>query len=209
MKNSIIRHFTFLLVFILSPHLYAINNTDFLQEPEHLFWFDISDLPTIKLTFTEEQWSALLTSTQDSRPEVSANLTYYKNSNEFLLNNIGVKVSGNTSFKLPQDTNGNFVQANFTLDFDEFVDDQELSGIGKLKLKRFKDDATFVREPLSNQIMHNSNIWTAHSSTYARLEITVGNRSNAYFGMYRMNESVNRKTYVDKRFGPNNNGGFL
>lgn len=209
MKHSVFRRFTLLLVLMLTPHLHAINDTSFLEEPEHLFWFDIADLPTLKLTFSEDQWSALLTSTQDVRPEVSANLTYYKNASEFHLDNIAVKVSGNTSFKLPQNSDGNFVQANFTLDFDEFVDDQELSGIGKLKLKRFKDDSTFVHEPLSNQIMHNFGVWTVHSSTYARLEITVGNRANAYFGMYRMNESVNRKTYLDKRFGPDNSEGFL
>ncbi|WP_369433918.1 CotH kinase family protein [Psychromonas sp. MME1] len=57
--------------------------------------------------------------------------------------------------------------------------------------------------------MHNFNVWTAHSSTYARLDITVGNRASVYFGVYRMNESVNRKEYLDKRFGPDNDSGFL
>ena len=31
----------------------AINNTDFLNDAEHQFWFDINDVPTIELVFDE------------------------------------------------------------------------------------------------------------------------------------------------------------
>ncbi|TAA45208.1 CotH kinase family protein [Corallincola spongiicola] len=194
---------------LLSFTSQALNDTSYLNDADHQFWFELNDLPTVKLHFTEEQWRLLLTSTSSDREEVSGDLTYVKDGIEYPLNNLGIKVSGNTSFVLPEDHNGNYVQANFTLDFDEFVDDQTLRGITKLKLKRFKDDSSYVREPLSNQIMHNFGVWTAHSSTYARLVISIGDRADAYFGIYRMNESVNRKEYLDKRFGPDNDGGFL
>jgi hypothetical protein len=189
--------------------LFAINDTNFLQDAEHLFWHDQNDLPTLKLTFSQSSWDLLLTSSSDDREEVSSDMTFIKGGQEYKLFNIGVKLSGNTSFTLPQNQNGSFVQASFTLDFDEFVDDQVLSGISALKLKRFNSDSTFVHEPLSNHIMQNFNVWTAHSSSHVRLEIKIADSDEHYFGMYRMNESVNRHEYIDKRFGSENNGGFL
>lgn len=191
------------------PPLMAIEDTSFLQDPEHLFWHDINDLPTIRMHFDEEQWALLLTSQRNDREEVSATFTYIKQGQEYVLENIGVKLSGNTSWTLPETSSDAFIQANYTLDFDEFVDDQTLSGISAMKLKRFKDDSTFVHEPLSNQIMHNFGIFTVHSSTYVRLELSVGERGEQYVGMYRLNESVNRHEYLDKRFGTDNDGGFL
>jgi predicted secreted protein len=187
----------------------ALENTDFLQNPDHLFWHDNQDLPTIKMHFEEAEWARLLTSTSRDREEVSATFIFVKQGIEYQLDNIGVKLSGNTSFTLPESDQDTFIQANYTLDFDEFVDDQALSGISALKLKRFKDDSTFVHEPLSTQIMHNFDIWTAHSSNYVRLEISVGQRGSNYVGVYRLNESVNRHEYIDKRFTSDNDDGYL
>jgi spore coat protein CotH len=187
----------------------AAQNTAFLQDPDHQFWFSIDNLPTIQLNFSTPQWELLLTSTSSDREEVMGDFTFTHGGVEYPLLNIGIKLSGNTSFRLPKTASDPFVQANFTLDFDEFVDDQELKGIAALKLKRFNSDSTFVHEPLSNQIMHNFDLWTAHSSTYVRLILKVGDSDAEYFGVYRMNESVNRHEYIDKRFGTDNDGGFL
>lgn len=209
MVSNIYLRFIFLLTLVSSTAAHAIQNTDFLANEDHNFWYDIHTLPTITLDFSEEQWARLNTSTQNNREEVTAQFTYRLNNQDHNLKSIGVKLSGNTSFTLPETETGHYIQANFTLDFDEFVDDQSLRGISALKLKRFKDDSTFVHEPLSNQIMHNFNLWTAHSSSYTRLVLKIGDREHAYFGIYRMNESVNRYEYLDKRFGSNNNGGFL
>lgn len=203
---------SFLLTLTLgltSQALLAINDTSFLQDPEHQFWHDINDLPTLRLTFSQQSWDLLLTSSFDDREEVSTDMIYIKGGQEYELFNIGVKLSGNTSFTLPVSQSGGFVQASFTLDFDEFVDDQVLSGVSALKLKRFNSDSTFVHEPLANQIMHNFDVWTAHSSTHVRLEIQIADSDIHYFGMYRANESVNRHEYIDKRFGTENDGGFL
>jgi hypothetical protein len=109
-----------------SQPLFAINDTSFLQDPEHQFWHDINDLPTLRLTFSQQSWDVLLTSSFDDREEVSTDMTYIKGGQEYELFNIGVKLSGNTSFTLPVSQNGGFVQASFTLDFDEFVDVQVL-----------------------------------------------------------------------------------
>lgn len=201
--------FIVMLATLISAPAKAINDNSHLQDPEHLFWHDNNDLPTIRLSFSQESWDLLLTSTKLEREEVSAEFSYFKNDQEYVLSNIGAKLSGNTSFTLPQREDGSFIQASFTLDFDEFVDDQVLSGVSALKLKRFNSDSTFVHEPLSNHIMQNFGVWTAHSSTHVRLEIQIDAGDIHYFGMYRANESVNRHEYLDKRFGKDNDGGAL
>ncbi|MFT4940121.1 MAG: spore coat protein H [Paraglaciecola sp.] len=207
--KSIARILIMLLLGLTTQALFAINDTSFLQDPQHQFWHDTDDLPTLRLTFSQDNWDLLLTSSFDDREEVSSDMTYIKGGQEYELFNIGAKLSGNTSFTLPVSQNGGFIQASFTLDFDEFVDDQILSGVSALKLKRFNSDSTFVHEPLANQIMHNFNVWTAHSSTHLKLEIKIADSDVHYFGIYRANESVNRHEYIDKRFGAENDGGFL
>ena len=76
----------------------AINNTDFLHDPEHQFWFDINDVPAIELVFDESEWRRMLFSTKEVRTEVSGTLIYTKNGQIHELENIGIKVSGNSSF---------------------------------------------------------------------------------------------------------------
>lgn len=187
----------------------ASQDTEFLTDEEHLFWFDIDSLTTLKLSFSEAAWQQLLQSQQRQRYEVSAFISYTKGTQTVGLSNIGVKIGGNTSFQLPESSNGDLQQAHFTMDFDEFVDDQTLKGLSSLKLKRFHADSTFVHEPLSNQIMHNFGVFTVHSSVYVKLELQIGEQAPQYWGMYRLNEHVNRKEFLTKRFGDNNDDGFL
>ena len=202
-------NFTFCLLVLLGSPSIASQNTDFLNDPDHQFWHDNNTLSAITLSLSNQSWEDLLSSSQSNRVEVPANMRFDNYGVEYSLSNIGVKLSGNTSFVLPINSNGDLVQANFTLDFDEFVDDQTLKGVSALKLKRFKDDTTFVHEPLSNQIMQNFGIFTAHSSSYVKVFIQIDVQSKQYIGVYRLNESVNRKEYIDKRFAINNDSGFL
>ena len=202
-------HYLLLLLNCFCVCANAVEDTSYLQDPDHQFWFGGQDLPTLRLTFSEQQWQQLLTSTQRDRVEVSADFSFTTFGQSYFLSTIGVKLGGNTSFTLPQTNSDPYIQANFTLDFDEFVDDQQLKGLTALKLKRFVSDSTFVHETLSNQIMQNFDLWTAHSSVYCKLEIEVGDGPPRYFGVYRLNESVNRQEYIDKRFGSDNDNGFL
>jgi hypothetical protein len=96
----------------------ATQNTEFLQDPNHQFWFSIDNLPTIQLNFPTAQWELLLTSTSSDREEVLGDFSFTQSDIEYSLANIGIKLSGNTSFRLPQTPSDPFVQANFTLDFD-------------------------------------------------------------------------------------------
>lgn len=197
-----------LLLLVMSPRATSQENTSYLSDPNHIFWHDNNTLSEITLNFDDAAWQTLLTSSQSNREEVSASMTYLNYGTEYSLSNIGVKLSGNTSFVLPINSAGNLAQANFTLDFDEFVDDQSLKGIAALKLKRYHNDPTFVRENLSNRIMQAFDIFTAHSSTPVKVYLQLAGQSKKYLGIYRLNESVNRHEYLDKRFA-GNDGGFL
>ncbi|MDO6718869.1 CotH kinase family protein [Psychrosphaera sp. 1_MG-2023] len=209
MTGKPLRHILACLLLLFSNVTIAVEDTSFLAQADHKYVFDINALPSITLTFSDDEWQSLLQSSREVPYEVPADFSFDKNGTVTQLTSVGVKLSGNTSFVLPDDGNGQYRQAHFSLDFDEFVDKQTFSKLSKLRLKRFHNDPTFVHEPLSNQIMHNFDLWTAHSSTYARLFIKVGAANTAYFGVYRMNESVNRKEYIDKRFGTDNDKGFL
>ncbi|MDG1922548.1 MAG: CotH kinase family protein [Glaciecola sp.] len=200
---------TVILFLSISPNAIAQQSTTYLDDASHQFWHDDSTLSAITISFSQAQWDLLLQSSANVRNEVSATMQYEHLGVTYTLDNIGVKLSGNTSFVLPINSNGNLIQANYTLDFDEFVDDQALQGIAALKLKRFKDDSTFVREPLSNRIMQNFGIFTVHSSTHVKVFLQIANQASVYTGIYRLNESVNRKEYIDKRFASDNDSGFL
>ncbi len=200
---------TAILILSVSHNAVAQQSTDFLEDASHQFWHDDNTLSAITISFSQSQWDLLLQSTASARNEVSATMQYVHLGVTYTLDNIGVKLSGNTSFVLPVNSSGNVIQANYTLDFDEFVDDQALQGIAALKLKRFKDDSTFVREPLSNRIMQNFGIFTAHSSSHVKVFLKIGDAAALYVGIYRLNESVNRKEYIDKRFASDNDSGFL
>jgi spore coat protein H len=200
---------TAILILSISPNVVAQQSTAYLDDASHQFWHDDSTLSAITIGFSQSQWDLLLQSSASVRNEVSATMQYEHLGVTYTLDNIGVKLSGNTSFVLPINSNGNLIQANYTLDFDEFVDDQALQGIAALKLKRFKDDSTFVREPLSNRIMQNFGIFTVHSSTHVKVFLKLGDAASVYTGIYRLNESVNRKEYIDKRFASDNDSGFL
>ena len=200
---------TAILISSVSYNALAQQSTAYLDDASHQFWHDDSTLSTITIGFSQSQWDLLLQSSSSVRNEVSATMQYEHLGVTYTLENIGVKLSGNTSFVLPINNNGNLIQANYTLDFDEFVDDQALQGIAALKLKRFKDDSTFVREPLSNRIMQHFGIFTVHSSTHVKVYLKIADQAAVYTGIYRLNESVNRKEYIDKRFASDNDSGFL
>lgn len=185
--------------------------------PDYQYVFDINSLPEITIEIAPDQWNVLLSSTRWVRPKAQVtSFTFSKNGVTETVNNIGVKVSGNTSFVNPEAakthcTNcADWVQANFNFDFKAFVSTQNFRGLTGLKLKRFRDDPSYVREVVANDLMQRFGIFTAHASTYARVNIHVtGDTKTAYFGVYRMNEDVNELEYLSNRFGVDNDGGEL
>ena len=83
----------------------------YLDDASHQFWYDDSTLSAITIRFSQPQWDLLLQSSASVRDEVSATMQYEHLGITYTLDNIGVKLSGNTSFVLPINSNGNLIQA--------------------------------------------------------------------------------------------------
>src|SRR6476620_2535120 len=164
--------------------------------------FDLTKVPQIELQFSLDQWNALL-SNYDLNPKnekkVVSRFTYKLNDDVVVLNNIGLKLRGNTSRRRPEGTQGqphnvsnpDWHHCHFALDFDKNVANQRFKGLAKLNLKWFKDDAAYAREIYSYDLFRRYGIWSAPRASYCRVTIKVeGDAIPANYGVYAMVESV-------------------
>ena len=183
--------------------------------------FNLKVVPEIKLKFTLTEWNKLL-QYYDLNPKnekkVSSDFTFTTNGRTVQLNNIGLKLRGNTSRRRPEGTNGqlhnalapDWHHAHFALDFSKFVDDQRFSGLNKLNLKWFKDDATYSREIYCYDLFRRFGCWTAPRASYCKLTIEVeGDATPAYFGVYEMLEAVDEDFLAKKSAQWGAGTGFL
>lgn len=172
--------------------------------------FRLTDLPEIQLTVPLKDWNALL-SNYDLNPlndkKVVAGFEFVLNGQKVKLDSIGVRLRGNTSRRRPEGVFGQTHNAvdpdwhhcHFGLDFSKFKDKQNFSGLDKLNLKWFKDDANYVREIYCYDLFRRYGVWTAPKASYCKVSIKVeGDASAAYFGVYEMIESID-EVFIAKR----------
>jgi len=172
--------------------------------------FDLKKVPSITLTFTLSEWNKLLTN-YDLNPKnekkVVSNFTYTAPGKTVQLNNIGLKLKGNTSRRRPEGDTGqlhdgfnpDWHHCHFALDFSKNIDNQRFKGLNKLNLKWCKDDATYVREVYSYDLFRRFGCWTSPKASFCKLTIMVeGDAQPAYYGVYVMLESVD-EDYIIKR----------
>lgn len=142
------------------------------------FIYSTKAVADINITITQEQWNKLL-SDYDQNPKneecVHADFKMEKAGVEWKIDDIGFRLRGNTSRVRPQLESGEFQQAHFKLDFEEFSEtDKKLSGCMKgINLKRFKDDPTYSREIYCYNYFRDCGIWTSPRASYAHLFITI------------------------------------
>jgi spore coat protein H len=172
--------------------------------------FDLNKVPSITLTFTVAEWNKLLTN-YDLNPQndkkVVSNFTFSTSGKAVQLNNIGLKLKGNTSRRRPEGDTGQLHNAfnpdwhhcHFSLDFSKNIGAQRFKGLNKLNLKWCKDDATYIREIYSYDLFRRFGCWTAPKASYCKLTVQVeGDAQPAYYGVYIMLESVD-EDYIAKR----------
>lgn len=194
-------------------HNSVFNNSDL------NYVFDLNALPEVRIDITVDQWNALLTNF-DANPknetEVKAAFKFNKNGVVDSLDEIGIRLRGNTSRKRPEGNNGemhnssnpDWHHAHFALKLDKYVKTNKFRGLKAINMKFFKDDVNYVREVYSYDLFRRFKVWTAPFSSYAKLTINViGDNTPAYFGIYEMIEPVDSE-YLVKRF-PTDNGGNL
>lgn len=153
-------------------------------------FYDLNTVQTIQITFAESNWDALLDAAEASDAYISAQSISI---NGTVLNNVGVKYKGNSSY------NPNQVKNPFHIELDTYVD-QNYQGYTDIKLSNVFADPSFVREALAYKMLRN--YMHAPLCNYTKLYI-----NGSYIGLYTNVESISKK-FVNNHFGSNNNAFF-
>ncbi|MDR1974055.1 MAG: CotH kinase family protein [Bacteroidales bacterium] len=172
--------------------------------------YDLSALPVVTLEISTSEWNNLLSYyDQNSHNEenIHADISFQKGADLYQLQDIGVRLRGNTSRRRPEGNTGeshnaqnpDYHHASFALNFKKYVKGQTLVENEKLNLKWFKDDAMYVRELYCYELFRRYGVWTAPMSSYCRLYIKIKeDEAPVYYGVYEMVEPID-KEYVKRR----------
>ncbi|NPV01395.1 MAG: hypothetical protein HPY53_08440 [Brevinematales bacterium] len=180
--------------------------------------FDLKSLPEIEIVIDAAEWDKLLdyySANKENEEYIAADFIFIKDGKKEVLMNVGFRVRGNTFSRVspeaaPVHTPGNtkWQQSHFRVDFNEFVKGQAFHKLKALNLKAFNGDPAFVREIYCFDLFHRFGVTAAPKSSYVCLSIFIkGDPSPAYFGIYRMNESIDT-TMMENRF-PDEPVGYL
>ncbi|HET7733773.1 MAG TPA: CotH kinase family protein, partial [Paludibacter sp.] len=174
--------------------------------------FDINSIPEITLEISTAEWNNLLSyfdQNPDNEEYTHTNFTFTKEGKYLSLNDVGLRIRGNTSRRRPEgnksevhnSTNAVWHHSSFALNFKKFVNGQNMAGSEKINLKWFKDDATYTREVYCYDLFERFGVWTAPQSSYCRLNIKIKEDSDtAYYGIYQLVEPID-KEYLKNRSG--------
>lgn len=174
------------------------------------YLFDDSQLPRLAISVSEEEWNRLL----EMYDKDAHNHSYVKCSQVILdrgdrtlkSENVGLRLRGQTSRRRPEGAAGQKHQsgkadwhhAHFGLNCRTYSDSGDFAGIRRINLKYSKEDPSYIREHFCFDLLSRYGIWTAPKSSWCRLYLYVGNDSPAYFGVYLMTESIDKR-YVKRR----------
>ena len=179
---------------------------EWIRTAEDYVWDDTTtSLPELHISVPLDEWNRLL-SLYDANPQttqyVMANLRYIGVDGEIYdINDIGLRLKGNTSRRRPEGGKGemhsaghtDWHHAHFGLHLRKYVKDEEhtIQGVRKLHLKWFKDDPMYVREMFCYDLFRRAGIWTGSRDVYCRLWLHVeGDAKEAYYGVYEMLEPI-------------------
>ena len=153
-------------------------------------FYDLNTIQTIKITFAESNWDALLDAAEPSDAYISAQSVSI---NGTVFPNVGAKYKGNSSYNASQ------VKNPWHLELDTYVD-QNYQGYTDIKLSNVIFDPSFVREALGYKIL--GNYMDVPLANYAKVYV-----NGSYIGLYTNVESISKK-FVDSRFGSKTNAFF-
>ncbi len=136
--------------------------------------FNMTYIHTIHITFPYPAF-------YDSLLNSKATDTYLKVDIQFnneTYTNVGIKAKGNSSFNNPSQ------KKSFKLDFNEFVQGQDIHGLKKLNFNNAFKDPSFMREKLSNDFLIDHDI-PAPRTTYCNVYL-----NNQLWGLYTIVEEI-------------------
>ena len=137
--------------------------------------YDIDNITTIEIYFSENNWNQLMIDNYDNEEYLLADSVVI---NGTMKDSVGVKYKGNSTFSENNDKN----PLNISIDY--IQENQDYQGYQTLKLSSGQKDPSFLREVLSYEIARK--YMEAPLSNYAKVSI-----NGSYHGMYSNSESVN------------------
>ena len=198
----------------------------YLPEPVKVgydYVWDDKAIPEVHLSVSLDEWNRLLAlydANSFTTQYVAATITFVKDGETTVIDNVGLRLKGNTSRRRPegwygqqhQRDNTDWHHAHFGVNLRKYADDDDhtIQGVRKLHLKWFKDDPIYVREMFCYELFRRAGVWTAVRDNYCRLWIHVeGDSQEAYYGVYELLEPIDKRYVKDRknRFGASN--GFL
>ncbi|GJQ62127.1 MAG: hypothetical protein SCALA702_11800 [Melioribacteraceae bacterium] len=146
-------------------------------------FYDIENINTIEITFSESNWDQILDNLYAAGDEDRLVGSALINGEQY--DSVGVRYKGNSTY------NPNQTKNPLNIKLDHIIDDQKLDGYGTLKLANVYKDPSFVREVLSYEIARK--YMPASKANYIKVSI-----NGTYLGLYTSVQSV------DKFFMANN-----
>ena len=196
--------------------------------PEHVkegydYVWDDKAVPEIHLDVSLGEWNRLLALYDDNAyttQYVKATATFVKDGETTVIDNVGLRIKGNTSRRRPEGwygrmherDNTDWHHAHFGLNLRKYEDDDDhtIQGVRKLYLKWFKDDPAYVRELFCYDLFKRAGVWTAARDNYCRLWLHVeGDSKEAYYGVYEMLEPIDKRYLKDRKNRFGSNSGYL
>jgi len=182
--------------------------------------FDDEQLPKLTISVSEEQWNKLLDAyDKDSHTHdyvCCHTVTLERGDQTLSTSDAGLRLRGQTSRRRPEGHSGQHHQAgstdwhhvHFGLHSRKFTTEGDLAGVRRINLKYAKEDPSYVREHFCFDMLSRYGVWTAPLTSWCRLYIQVDGSPEAYYGVYLMNESID-KQFVKNRPGFGQEWGYL
>ena len=189
------------------------------------FVYDDDALPEVYIYATAEEWNKLLAA-YDSNPKtkdyVKVRVEYKKGSDVTEVNDVGLRLKGNTSRRRPENSFGenrehitdghNWNLFHFYLNYHKFVKDEAhtIHGVRNTAFKFSREDPSHIREHYCYDLFRRFGVWTALYSSFARVWIKVGDDSKyTYLGVYTQIEHVDKNWMKARHDKVESNGGNL
>ncbi len=207
---------------VLTDHILGGELPQPVKQGYDYVWDDEA-IPEVHISVSLSEWNRLLAlydANSYTTQYVTASLTFVKQGETTVIDNVGLRLKGNTSRRRPEGWHGQTHQrdntewhhAHFGVNLRKYVDDDDhtIQGVRKLHLKWFKDDPACVREMFCYDLFCRAGVWTAVRDNYCRLWLHVeGDSREAYYGVYELLEPIDKRYLKDRKWRFGSSDGFL
>lgn len=150
--------------------------------------YDVNTVRTIKIDFENPTYDSTLKAgwfAKNGHREIAT-----LEMNGTIYDSVAIRYKGNSTFFIPNQSNNPKIPLN--IDMNEYIDNQDLLGVNKIKLANGFFDPTMVREVLAGEIYRN--YMPAPEVNHMQVYI-----EGKYVGLYANTESIN-KDFFKKHF---------